>query len=95
MGILSFLRRKKPPTAEERRQWLLKHGRITDGVILINEIAENGDHIARYTYHVHGVEFESSDVLTVEQQQDELSYAEGASVAIRFDPRNHGNAVLV
>lgn len=96
MGIFSFLRRtKKTENADQRRSRLLTKGRVTDGIIIDIENMEEGDTIAHYSYIVHGVEFESSDLLTEEQKNDELKYAPGASVSIRFDPINHGNAVLV
>jgi len=96
MGIFSFLKRgRKTEDASERRLRLLTKGRVTDGVIIETEEIEDGVMVAHYTYSVHGVEFESSDLLSEEQKKDELKYAPGAHVSIRFDPNNHGNAVLV
>ncbi len=65
----------------ERRARLLAHGRITDGVIIDSEISENGEEIVQYSYSVHGVDFESSEILTEEQKKDQIKYAPGASVA--------------
>jgi len=94
MGFFNFLKRKKTETPEMRRQRLLSMGRITDGVILDSETAEDGSEIVQYSYSIHGVDFESSEVLTDEQVKNSIKYAPGASVAIRFDPHNHGNSVI-
>ncbi len=94
MSFFDFLRRKKGETAEERRQRLLSKGRITDGVIIDSETAEDGSEIVQYSYCIHGVDFESSDILTEEQRQNGIKYAPGASVGVRFDPHNHGNSVI-
>ncbi len=96
MGIFGFFKRSKGKAdAADRRSRLLTHGRFTDGIIIDIEEMEEGVKVVHYSYSVHGVEFESSDVLTEEQKKDELKYAPGAHVSIRFDPVNPGNAVLV
>ncbi|MDH3493105.1 MAG: DUF3592 domain-containing protein [Acidobacteriota bacterium] len=96
MSFFTFLRRKrKPETAEQRRERLLQRGRITDGVIIDSEISVDGDEIVQYSYSVHGAEFESSEQLTDEQKLDPVKYAPGASVSVRFDPNNHGNSIIV
>ena len=96
MGFLDKLRRKKQtePTAADRREFLLKHGRICDGVITENDTDENGEEIVQYYYNIQGVDFESSEILTEEQRQNPLKYAPGAKVGVRFDPKNHGNSTL-
>ena len=95
MGLFDiFKRKKKEPTANERREFLLKHGRITEGTIIDSETTAAGDEIAYYFYTIHGVDFESSDNLTEKQKETPLKYAPGAKVSIRYDPKNHGNAVL-
>ncbi|MCB1024810.1 MAG: hypothetical protein KDB79_10490 [Acidobacteria bacterium] len=96
MGILNFLRRSKPDNSQEaRRRNLLQNGRITDAVIIDTEINDAGEEIAHLVYSVQGVDFESSEILTEEQRMDQLKYAPGASVTVRYDPRNHGNSILV
>ncbi|MEP6945659.1 MAG: DUF3592 domain-containing protein [Acidobacteriota bacterium] len=94
MGLLDKLRRNKPLDPNERRRQLLSSGRITDGVIIDCHINEMGNEVAQYLYTLNGVDFESADVLTDEQRQQPARYAPGARVAIRYDPRNQGNAVL-
>jgi len=94
MGLLDSLKRKKVITPEERRQGLLAHGRITDGVILDTQINDNGDEVAMYLYTLNGVDFESADILTEAQRADQARYAPGAKVAIRYDPKNQGNSII-
>ena len=55
----------------------------------------DGSEIAYYYYTVHGVDFESSELLTDEQRLKPLSYAPGAKVGVKYDPKNHGNSILV
>ena len=96
MGLFNFIRRKKPnDTPEARRALLLQYGRVNDAVILETEVNENGEEVARFVYTVHGVDFESSEILTEEQRIDRAKYAPGAEIAVRFDSRNHGNSIIV
>jgi hypothetical protein len=95
MGLFDIFKRKKENiSANGRKEFLLKHGRITEGTILDSETAPNGDEIAYYFYTINGVDFESSDILSDTQKQNPIKYAPGAKVSIRFDPKNHGNSVL-
>jgi hypothetical protein len=96
MSFFGFLgRRKKAELPAERRKRLLAKGRITDGVIIDSDTLDDGTEVVQYSYHIHGVQFESSEALTEEQKAAGIKYAPGASVAIRFDPQNQGNSVLV
>ena len=95
MGVFDLFRRKKKvPGAAERREILLARGRVADAVIIDTEDTESGAELARYTYVVQGVDFESSEELTPEQS-DSGKYSPGATVTVRYDPRNHGNSILV
>ena len=95
MGFFDIFKSKKEDeSAEKLRQILQIKGRITDGVILDNELAENGDEIVYYIYNIQGVDYESSEILTAEQLKDPLKYAPGAKIGVRFDPKNHGNSIL-
>ena len=78
-----------------RREFLEKNGRICDGTIIDTETNDAGEEIAFYFYIVQGVDFESSEILTEEQCQNSVKYAPGAKVGVRFDPRNHGNSIIV
>lgn len=95
MGIFDIFKSKKKPLSEDgRREFLLKHGRITEGTIIDSDTTPAGDEIVYYFYTINGVDFESSETLTAEQRRNPLKYAPGAKVNIRFDPKNHGNCVL-
>jgi hypothetical protein len=95
MGLFDIFKRKNKNVSETgRREFLLKHGRITEGTIIDADTTANGDEIAYYFYTINGVDFESSDILTEVQRQNPVKYAPGAKVSIRFDPKNHGNSVL-
>ena len=96
MGFFDIFKAKKPVKSEiERREFLLTKGRITDGTIIDCETSEAGDEIVYYYYNIQGVDFESSEILTAEQRENPLKYAPGAKVGVRFDPKNHGNSILV
>lgn len=96
MGFFDVFKRNKQPNTEAgRREFLLRSGRITDGTITESEITATGQEIVFFVYNIHGVDFESSEVLTEEKRENQLQYAPGAKVGIRFDPKNHGNSMLV
>ncbi len=96
MGIFDRFRKKKVLVNEDsRRATLMRNGRITEGTIIDSEILESGDEVVYYYYNIQGVDFESSDILTEVQKQNAIKYAPGAKVSIRFDPKIHGNCILV
>lgn len=94
MGLFSFLRGKKVDPFAGRREHLLEHGRITDGVIIDTETKPNGDEVVFYVYSLNGVDFESSELLSEDQKRDPLKFAPGAKVGVRYDPKNQGNSTL-
>jgi flagellar basal body P-ring protein FlgI len=94
MGLLDKLRRRKKTDPSERRRQLLRHGRITDGVIIERHTSAAGNDVAIYSYTLNGVDFESADILSEEQRCDPVKYAPGARVNIRYDQRNQGNSVV-
>ncbi|HLM59289.1 MAG TPA: hypothetical protein VK308_00665 [Pyrinomonadaceae bacterium] len=96
MGFFDIFKAKKKVNSEvERREFLLAKGRITDGAIIDSEMTDAGEEIVFYYYNIQGVDFESSEILTAEQRENPLKYAPGAKVGVRFDPKNHGNSMLV
>ncbi len=96
MGLFDIFKQKKRFESEKmRREFLLVHGRITEGTIIDSETSDSGEEIVFYVYHIQGVDFESSEVLTAEQLENPLQYAPGAKIGVRFDPKNHGNSMLV
>jgi len=94
MGFIDKILGRKTADPGERRRRLLEIGRITDGVILDGQPNDDGLEIVVYLYTLNGVDFESSDFLTEEQQRDSIKYAPGAKVGIRYDPRNQGNSIV-
>lgn len=97
MGIFDRFKKKQQPTNSEtqRLEHLQKNGRITEGVILDSDTTDDGREIVYYFYTIQGVDFESSEILTEEQMKEPLKYAPGAKVGVKFDPKNHGNSILV
>ena len=63
--------------------------------VISRETTETGAEIVYYHYDIHGANFESSEILSVEKLRDPLKYAPGAKVSVRFDPKRHGNSMLV
>lgn len=96
MGLFDVFKANKKTNSEiERREFLSKNGRITDGTIIDAETTDTGAEIVFYIYSVHGVDFEASEILSDAQKENPLQYAPGAKVGVRFDPKNHGNSMLV
>ena len=95
MSIFDIFRKKNEIDLEaQRREHLLRNGRITEGRITDSETTENGE-VVYYFYSVHGVDFESSELLTDEQLSEPLKYAPGAKIGVRYDQKQHGNSMLV
>lgn len=96
MGLFDIFKQKKPINSEKIRcAFLLEHGRITEGTIVDSETNEAGEEIVFYVYNFQGVDFESSEILTAEKLENPVQYAPGAKIGVRFDPKNHGNSMLV
>jgi Protein of unknown function (DUF3592) len=96
MPLSNLFRRKKPDPEVERRARLLQMGRITEGVIIDTGNDDSGAIRQIYFhYEVSGVEYESSQLLSDEQQERAADYFPGARVTIRFDPHRPGNSLVV
>ena len=95
---MSFLDRfrKKPEDEASRIERLSKTGRMTDGRI-IDAVSDNDGRISQvtYSYVLAGVVFESSQALSISQQQRSNDYAPGKQVVIRYDPRRPANSIVV
>lgn len=94
MGFLDKLFGKRVFDPSERRRKLLANGRITDGVIIDTHFDDSGNEAAHFLYTLNGVDFESVETLTDEQRNDPVNYAPGSKIAIRYDPKNQGNAII-
>ena len=95
---MSFLDRfrKKPEDEASRIERLSKTGRMIDGQI-IDAVSDNEGQISQvtYTYMLGGMIYESSQTLSIAQQQRSDDYAPGKQVVIRYDPRRPANSIVV
>ena len=96
MGLRDIFKRRKTDDEAERRNALLRAGRITEGSIfdVITDEAGAITHVF-YNYEINGVEYESSQLLDTAQRQRPGDYFPGARVTVRFNPRQPGNSVVV
>ena len=95
---MSFLDRfrKKIEDEASRIERLSKTGRMTDGNI-IDAVSDNEGRISQvtYTYILSGVQYESSQALSLLQQQRSNDYAPGKQIVVRYDPRRPANSIVV
>jgi hypothetical protein len=98
------LLRRKPKTSDEveheRRAWLNRIGRITDGTVIdVQEITPNGHRAATmliYQYDVAGVSYEASQDVTYLRQWINLhSCRLGLPTSVKYDPHNPGNSMVI
>ena len=95
MGFLDRFRRKKDDESARIARLLLS-GRIVDGrVVDVHEDAEGNVTRAFFSYNVSGVDYESSQLLSPDQQRLKNRYIPGARVIIRYDPRQPPNSTVV
>ena len=99
-----FLLRQKPKTADElekeRRAWLDRVGRITDGTVIdVQELQIDGRKPATlliFHYDVAGVSYEASQDVTYLRQLINLhSCRLGLPTSVRYDPQNPGNSIVL
>jgi hypothetical protein len=108
--VIYFFLRRKPKSPEElereRREWLDRVGRITDGTVIdVQEITVNVSKkssapraatLLIYHYDVAGVSYEASQDVTYLRQWINLhSCRLGLPTSVRFDPQNPGNSIVV
>ena len=69
---------------------------MTDGNI-IDAVSENDGRITQvtYTYMLAGVQYESSQALSIQQQARSTEYAPGTQIVVRYDPRQPANSIVV
>ena len=95
---MSFLDRFRKKTEDEasRIERLSKTGRMTDGNI-IDAVSDKDGRITQvtYTYTLAGVQYESSQALSLSQQERSNDYAPGKQIVIRYDPRRPANSIVV
>ena len=98
------LLRRKPKNANavelERRTWLNRVGRITDGTVIdVQEVATDVNRPATmliYQYDVAGVSYEASQDVTYLRQWINLhSCRLGLPTSVKYDARNPGNSMVI
>lgn len=95
MSFLDRFRRKHENEAS-RIARLAKTGRMVDGKILDASTDPAGKILqVNYTYMLAGVQYESSQDLSPEQQQYPERYSPGRQVTVRYDPRQPANSIVV
>ena len=96
MSFLNRFRRRKDDPEGARRARLLRAGRIAEGTIVdIGGETDSGSFTQIfYRYEISGVEYESWQSLSLEQQQRQMEYAPGARITVRYDPHQPGNSVV-
>lgn len=95
---MSFLRRFRRKTEDEssRIARLAKTGRMTDGHIIDAVSDRDGKFVqVTYTYLLAGVQYESSQALSEQQQARYTDYAPGKQITVRYDPRQPANSIVV
>ena len=100
IGYWMYSRRKTPERLEqERRGRIHATGRITDGTVIDAREMQNGAKAAQfliYQYDVGGVSYEASqDVTYLRQFVDLHSCRIGLPAAVKYDPANPGNSIVI
>jgi len=99
-----LLLRRKPKGPDdverERREWLDRVGRITDGTVIdVQQMEPNGQKSATFLifqYDVAGVSYEASQDVTYLRQLINLhSCRLCLPTSVRYDPQNPGNSIVV
>jgi hypothetical protein len=99
-----LLLRRKPKLPEdlerERRAWLDRIGRITDGTVIdVQDLARDDQKqsvLLIFQYDVAGVSYEASQDVTYLRQFINLhSCRLGLPTSVRYDPQNPGNSIVV
>jgi hypothetical protein len=98
-----LLLRRKPKGPEdlerERREWLDRIGRITDGTVIDVQEQPAGERqqvLLIFQYDISGVSYEASQDVTYLRQFINLhSCRLGLPTSVRYDPQNPGNSMVV
>ena len=84
--------RGRDPLAEYY-DWLIHFGRVTEGRVIDSQQDEAGTTIF-YRYKIANVDYETSQKLTLDQLTRGQLYVPGASITVRFDPKNPGSSII-
>jgi len=95
---MSFLDRfrKKQEDEASRIARLSKTGRMADGRV-IDAISATDGTITQvtYSYILAGVQFESTQNLSTQQQSRSHDYSPGKQIVVRYDPKSPANSIVV
>jgi len=88
--------RKKQEDEASRIARLSKIGRIVDGRI-IDAISTADGTITQvtYSYILAGVQFESTQGLSTQQQSRPHDYSPGKQIVVRYDPKAPANSIVI
>ena len=92
LGYRAWRNSRVTPEERERRRRdaLAMHGKMGDAVLV--EIRED---LLFYTYAVRGVEYTASQDVSALTERVPHDYSSIASVAVKFDPRNPANSIVL
>jgi hypothetical protein len=89
--VLDRLRGRRSP--DEYYAWLLQYGRIVEGRVL--DAQQDGPGVTIfYCYNLSNVQYESSQTLTPQQLRQDASYAPGATITVRIDPKYPARSIV-
>lgn len=77
----------------EYYDWLIHYGRVTEGRVLDSQQDDSGITIF-YRYNIANVDYETSQKLSLDQLTRGQLYVPGASITVRYDPKNPGSSIV-
>ena len=103
LAAVGLSRRKKRTSRDlelERRQFLDRIGRITDGNVLdVQEAPGSNNRVSQlivFQYEIAGVEYQCSQDVTYLRQWINLhSCRLGLPTSVKYDPQNPGNSMVI
>ena len=95
MSFLARFRRQKEDPEVVRRRTLLQLGRIGEASVIETTKDAEGKIMMSYTYTVGGVDYQAFQLLDEEQMRRAYDYHPDARVALRYDPHQPANSVVV
>jgi hypothetical protein len=100
-AVYALVRRRKTPDdlERERREFLNRIGRITDGNVLdVQEVTKDDTSLQLiiYQYEIAGVEYNCSQDVTLLRHWVNLhSCRLGLPTSVKYDPQNPGNSIII
>jgi heme A synthase len=102
LAVVAWRRRRRtvPDQERERREFLDRVGRITDGNVLdVQEMEPEGARLTQlilYQYEIAGVEYQcSQDVTRLRHWINLHSCRLGLPTSVKYDPQNPGNSLVI